>query len=154
MDYLLDTNVISDYRKDERANPGVRAFFSDIPAEQIFLPVQVIGEIQAGIAKVSRNRDTIRVHAYMAWLDTLIRDFGDRVIEFDVDSARTWGLLLSGEKKDPHPIDKQIAAIAIMRGMTLVTGDKGLALSKFQGLLVLNPFDDARGGGSSSETAS
>lgn len=142
MDYLLDTNVISDYRKGERAHAGVKAFFEQVPAERIFLPVQVIGEIQAGIAKASRKKDLVKVRSYTTWLDTIMRDFATQVIEFDVDSARTWGLLLSNEKNDPHTIDKQIAAIAIMRRMTLVTGDKGEAFSRVEGLLVLNPFDD------------
>jgi predicted nucleic acid-binding protein len=57
-----------------------------------------------------------------------------------VDAARTWGLLLSSEKKDLHTIDKQIAAIAMLRGMTVVTGDKGEAFSKIEGVAVLNPF--------------
>jgi predicted nucleic acid-binding protein len=139
-DYLLDTNVISDYRKGERACPGVRAFFHAVAPERIFLPVQVIGEIQAGIAKASRNRDALKVRIYSQWLDALLGAHGDRLIGFDTDAARTWGLLLSNEKKDPHTIDKQIAAIALTRAMTVVTGDKGEAFSRIEGLAVLNPF--------------
>jgi predicted nucleic acid-binding protein len=139
-DYLLDTNVISDYRKGERACPGVRAFFDAVASERIFLPVQVIGEIQAGIAKASRKRDGLKVRAYSRWLDALLGEHGDRIIGFDTDAARTWGLLLSNEKKDPHTIDKQIAAIALTRSMIVVTGDKGEAFARIDGLAVLNPF--------------
>jgi len=140
MNYLLDTNVISDYRKGERAHRGVKAFFDNVDPERIFLPVQVLGEIQAGIAKAGRARDIGKVHAYTDWLDLLIGEFSGNIIEFDLQAARTWGLLLSSEKKDPHTIDKQIAAIAILRGMTVVTGDKGEAFSKIEGVSVLNPF--------------
>lgn len=55
--YLLDTNVISEYRKGTKANAGVIRFFDATQNEKIFIPVQVIGEIQAGIAKLRRQKD-------------------------------------------------------------------------------------------------
>ena len=37
--YLIDTNVISEARKREKANPGVRAFFARIinDKEQVYI---------------------------------------------------------------------------------------------------------------------
>jgi predicted nucleic acid-binding protein len=140
INYLLDTNVISDYRKGVRAHPGVKVFFEKVESERIFLPVQVIGEIQAGITRAIRKNDRVKVRAYTDWLDALVGEFIDRIIDFDLLAARTWGLLLSSKKNDSHTIDKQIAAIAISRGMVVVTGDKGEAFSKTGGVAVLNPF--------------
>jgi predicted nucleic acid-binding protein len=141
INYLLDTNVISDYRKGVRAHPGVKVFFEKVESERIFLPVQVVGEIQAGITRAIRKNDRVKVRAYTDWLDALVGEFTDRIIDFELLAARTWGLLLSSEKNDPHTIDKQIAAIATSRGMVVVTGDKGEAFSKIGGVAVLNPFD-------------
>jgi predicted nucleic acid-binding protein len=141
--YLIDTNVISEYRKGARANSGVTAFFAGAHENSLFLPPQVIGEIQAGIAQLRRRGDEAlaeRAHAYERWLDGLITRFGDRILEFDTDAARLWGTLLSNQKKDPHTVDKQIAAIALLRNLTVVTRDKGDAFSRIPKLAVLNPF--------------
>jgi predicted nucleic acid-binding protein len=143
MAYLLDTNVISEFRKGERCNSGVRAFFDLVDDSELFLPVQVLGEIRAGIAKAKRQRDDKRADVYEQWLEILVQEYGGRIIEFDADSAQVWGTLLSGEKKDPHTIDKQIAAIAIMRDMTLVTRVSGGGFKTIPGgnLRILNPFE-------------
>lgn len=55
MTFLIDTNVISEFRKGERANWGVRQFFAMTDTGRLFIPVQVIGEIRAGIAKAARS---------------------------------------------------------------------------------------------------
>lgn len=142
--YLLDTNVISEFRKGTNANWGVRRFFGTTDPDLIFLPVQVLGEIRAGIAKLKRNgapEELKKAATYEKWIqDGLLGQYANPVIEFDADSAQIWGALLSGEKKDPHTIDKQIAAIALMRDMTVVTRDSGEAFSQIPNLKVFNPF--------------
>jgi len=75
------------------------------------------------------------------WLDNLISGFGDHILKFETDAAIVWGALLSHEKKDPHPIDKQIAAIALIYNLVLVTRDKGYAFAKIPNLRVINPFN-------------
>jgi predicted nucleic acid-binding protein len=77
-----------------------------------------------------------------AELDGVIADFGDHILRFDTDSAIAWGALLSNEKKDPHTIDKQIAAIALVHDLVVVTRDKGDAFSRIPNLRVLNPFSN------------
>jgi predicted nucleic acid-binding protein len=141
MAYLLDTNVISEVRKGDRCNWGVREFFDQTDDSELFLPVQVIGEIRAGIAKTTRQKDHRKAEVYEQWLETLLQQYGNRIIEFDADCAQVWGTLLSGIKKDPHIVDKQIAAIAMIRDMTLVTrdGGGGFAMIVDRHLKVLNP---------------
>lgn len=142
MAYLLDTNVISEIRKGDRCNWGVRDFFDQSNDTELFLPVQVIGEIRAGIAKAARKRDNRKAEVYEQWLETVLQEYGSRIIEFDSDCAQVWGRLLSGEKKDPHTVDKQIAAIAMVWDMTLVTRDSGGGFKSLAGknLTILNPF--------------
>jgi predicted nucleic acid-binding protein len=143
--YLIDTNVLSEYRKGAAANAGVLQFFGNTQSNIMFLPSQVIGEIQMGIAKLRRRGDDPamqRADVYELWLDGLIADFGDRILKFDTEAARVWGALLSNEKKDPHTIDKQIAAIALLHELVIVTRDKGEGFSHIHNLRVLNPFND------------
>lgn len=143
--YLIDTNVISEYRKGNRANPGVRRFFATTQGDAVFLAAQVIGEIQAGIAKLRRegsDQAKSRAGAYELWLDGLVAQYGDRILPFDSEAARIWGTMLTNEAKDPHTIDKQIAAIALVNSLVVVTRDKGEAFSSLPGVQVLNPFDD------------
>jgi predicted nucleic acid-binding protein len=142
MAYLLDTNVISEFRKGHRANWGVRQFFSAAASGSIFVPVQVIGEIRAGIAKVAKTGQPIRADIYGRWLDSVLVDYRDRIIDFDQNSAQLWGELLSHQKKDPHTIDKQIAAMALIFDLTVVTRDRGLVFSNIVQLKVLDPFRD------------
>lgn len=152
--YLLDTNVISEFRKRGNANWGVRQFFETVPPDELFLPAQVIGEIRAGIAKLRRRtapEELKKALTYEAWLNNdLIGGYAGRIIEFDVDCALVWGELLAAEKKDPHTIDKQIAAMALIRDITVVTRDQGASFCKVPGLKMLNPFADAPEGGSRS----
>ena len=142
--YLLDTNVLSEFRKRGNANWGVRRFFETVNPDELFLPAQVIGEIRAGIAKLRRRGSTDelkRAAAYEGWLtNDLLLGYAGRIIEFDADCAMVWGELLSGEKKDPHTIDKQIAAMALIRDMTVVTRDQGASFRTIAGLKTLNPF--------------
>lgn len=141
--YLIDTNVISEYRKGARTNPGVRQFFADVESTVLFLPVQVAGEIQAGIAKLRRigtEQARLQARIYEDWLDGLLAEYGNRVLGLDIEATRMWGSLLSTDKKDPHTIDKQIAAIALIYNLTVVTCDKGEAFSRIPAVQVLDPF--------------
>lgn len=141
--YLLDTNVISEFRKGVRANRGVQAFFADVQSEALFLPAQVIGEIQAGIARLRRQEDELaaqRAGVYESWLEELLDAFGARVLEFDTEAARVWGTLLGNDKHDPHTIDKQIAAIALVHDLVIVTRDRGTAFAALRPVRALDPF--------------
>ena len=141
--YLIDTNVLSEYRKGVRANEGVLRFFADVETTILFLPVQVLGEIQAGIAKLRRvgtAQARQQAGAYEDWLESLLAEYGNRVLSFDLEATRLWGSLLSSDKRDPHTIDKQIAAIALVNNLTVVTRDKGEAFSRIAAAQVLDPF--------------
>ncbi|MGB3563350.1 MAG: PIN domain-containing protein, partial [Thermoanaerobaculia bacterium] len=52
MSYLLDTNVVSELRKGDRADSNVLAWFSGLADEEILLSVLTIGEIRRGIETV------------------------------------------------------------------------------------------------------
>ncbi|WP_219909752.1 hypothetical protein [Pseudoduganella armeniaca] len=62
------------------------------------------------------------------------------MLEFDTEAARVWGTLLGNEKHDPHTIDKQIAAIALVHDLTVVTRDHGTAFKMLRPVRALDPF--------------
>jgi predicted nucleic acid-binding protein len=69
----------------------------------------------------------------------VLEHFGDRVLALDGEAAQLWGHL---RVPDPnHAIDKQIAAIALLRDLTVVTRHTdGFAST---GVRLLNPFRGA-----------
>ena len=134
--YLHDTKVISELRKGGGANHGVTAFFATLAAEDIYLSVVTIGEIRRGLENVRARGDREQAGRLEAWLDKVVTDFSDRILEFDLDCAQVWGKLMSPHPQ--HPIDKQIAAIALIYDLTVVTRNTDDFVSS--GVRSLNPF--------------
>jgi toxin FitB len=55
--YLIDTNVISELRKQRKAHPGVLQFFQQATEEnsRVYISVITIGELRRGV-EVIRGR--------------------------------------------------------------------------------------------------
>lgn len=117
--YLVDTNVISEARKGRSANPGVVLFFRSTPAAERYLSVQTIGEIRLGIENIRRRGDETQAARLETWLNLVMDEYVNRILAFDADCAQVWGRLMSPHST--HPIDKQIAAIALIYGLEVVT---------------------------------
>lgn len=134
--FLVDTNVISEARKGGKANAGVRAFWQSAAPAELYLPVQAIGEIRRGLENIRQRGDAAQAGMLEAWLDVVVTDHADRILEFDLDCAQVWGWLMSPNAQ--HPIDKQIASIALIHDLTVVTRN----VDDFKGLGVrlMNPF--------------
>ena len=136
--YLIDTNVISEFRKAEKAHAGVRAFFAEAAkaGREIFLASVTIGELRRGVEMLLRRGDRDQGGRLGNWLDSLLRDYAQNILPLDADAAQVWGRLRA--PNPDHALDKQIAAIALIWDLTVVTRN----LKDFQGLGVklLNPF--------------
>ncbi len=137
MSYLLDTNVISELRKGERANPSVVSWFADIADEEIFLSALTIGEIRRGVESV-RRRDPDSAAALDSWLSRLSEAHRDRIVPVDRPIAEEWGRM---NVPDPLPVvDGLLAATARILGLTLVT--RNTADVEGTGIELLDPFSD------------
>ena len=134
--YLVDTNVISEARKGKNANLGVRKFFRAIEADDIYLSVQTIGEIRRGLENIKHRGDLPQARKLEKWLDLVVADYADRILSFDEECAQVWGWLMSPYHE--HPIDKQIAAIALIHDLTVVT--RNVDDFRGTGTRVNNPF--------------
>ena len=55
MGYLIDTNVLSEIRKGDRANAGVREWFADASDDDLFVSVLTMGGIRRGIEGICRR---------------------------------------------------------------------------------------------------
>lgn len=135
MSYLLDTNVISELRKGERADSNVTAWFADVAGEEIFLSALTIGEIRRGIESV-RRRDPDSAAALDRWLALLSEAHGDRILPIDRAIAEEWGRM---NVPDPLPVvDGLLAATARVLGLILVT--RNVADVDAAGIELLDPF--------------
>lgn len=135
MIYLLDTNVLSALRRPDRA-PQVARWLADKPDDSLFLSVITLGEIERGIA-LQIPRDPIFARDLQAWLDRTTRLFADRILPFDAQAARIWGQLSA--RIGNAGADLQIAATALARDATVVTGDRAFLAT---GARLASPFPE------------
>ncbi|MEB3338082.1 MAG: type II toxin-antitoxin system VapC family toxin [Leptolyngbyaceae bacterium] len=136
--YLIDTNVISELRKQDKANPGVQRFFNNaiVQDAKLYLSAITIGELRRGVELIRHRGDPTQADLLEAWLQCILTDFADFILDFTAIEAQIWGRL-----RVPHhqnAIDKQLAATALTYGLTLVTRN----IQDFAGTHVrlLNPF--------------
>lgn len=133
--YLIDTNVVSELRKGNRADPGVREWISSVADQGLFLSVLVIGELRRGIERVAR-RDEASAEVLERWLAGIAGDYGDRILPVDGAVAEEWGRI---NVPDPLPVvDGLLAATAIVHDLTLVTRNTADIASS--PATTLNPF--------------
>lgn len=117
--YLIDTNVISEKRKGRKADMGVQKFWRSVDEDELFLSVQTVGELRRGVEIIKHRGDVAQGKKLELWFTLIMDDFSERILSFDEECAQLWGRLMSPNNQ--HPIDKQIAAIALIHGLTIVT---------------------------------
>ncbi len=140
MRLLLDTCVISEARR-RRGHPGVLALLESIRSEDLFLSVITVGELAKGIALLptGKRKDLLR-----DWLLTLERDYAERILPVDGETARTWGELTAAARRRGKAVsvsDGLIAATAIRHGISVVTRNVGDF--RETGAMIINPWDQA-----------
>jgi predicted nucleic acid-binding protein len=137
LSYLLDTNVISELRKGERANAAVSSWFEGLADEEIFISVLTVGEIRRGIESI-RRRDPDSAAALDGWLARVVEAHRDRIIQIDRAVAEEWARL---NVPDPLPVvDGLLAATAKVADLTLAT--RNVADIEGTGIAIFNPFGD------------
>ncbi len=136
--FLVDTDVISELRKKDKANRNVAAFVKDATARDlpIYLSAVTIGELRRGVELIRHRGDTAHANALERWLRGLLAEYAEAILPFDHDTAQIWGRL-----RVPHaenPLDKQIAATALLYGLVLVT--RNVRHFAATGVELLDPF--------------
>jgi predicted nucleic acid-binding protein len=98
-----------------------------------------IGELRRGVTLIRHRGDHPQAALLEQWLDEVLQIYSDRVLDLDGDAAQIWGRL---RVPNPHnAIDKQIAAIALLHDLTVVTRNSHDFVDC--GVRLLNPFQGA-----------
>ena len=138
MMYVLDTNVISEFRKASigKADRQVAAWANSVPLESMFLSSVCILEMELGTLMMER-RDDMQGAILRAWLeDFVLPSFAERILVVDTPVA-----LRGAALQVPNPRsyrDVLIAATALVHGMTVVT--RNVKDFKDTGVALLNPW--------------
>ena len=134
--FVLDTNVVSELRRPDKANPNVIAWARNKPAATFYISAITVLELEIGILLMAR-KDTKQGAALRSWFDKqLLPHFDGRILPIDKAVAQRCARL-----HVPNPSaerDALIAATALVHGMTVVTRNQAdfVALN----VQLLNPW--------------
>jgi predicted nucleic acid-binding protein len=132
--YLLDTNVVSEYRK-KVPDAGAAKWLDSVRSSQLYVSALMVGELRKGIERLV-DRDPMQAAALDDWCQRLVTGFSDRIIPVTQDIAETWGRLSA---RTPLPVvDGLMAATALVHDWTFVT--RNSADVERTGVRLLNPF--------------
>jgi toxin FitB len=139
MSYLLDTNVVSEFRK-KSPDAGAVGWIGSVRSSELYLSVLVIGEIRQGIERLAA-RDPAQAAVIDSWSQRLVAGHADRIVPVTVDIAEMWGRLNAGS---PLPlVDGLLAATALVHDWTFVT--RNTSDVERTGVRLLNPFEPSAG---------
>jgi predicted nucleic acid-binding protein len=135
--FVLDTNVIAELRRPDRANPRVVRWAAGIPAVQFYLSAISLLEIERGALQIAR-KDPAQGRVLRSWIDGhILPRFDNRVLAVDSTVALRCARLHIPDPRAER--DALIAATALVHGMTIVT--RNVADFAGTGVGVLNPWD-------------
>lgn len=132
MQYLLDTNIISEIIK-KRSNLYVKQWFKDRYETDLYLSVITINELYYGFYRNKSNLEHINM-----WIENLINRFSDRIINIDIVIAKKTAEFMVGSLNKNQ--DSYIAATAYVNNLSLVTRN----IKDFNNFNInlINPFDN------------
>ena len=133
--YLLDTNVVSELRK-KRCDPKVSAWAFENSGENMFLSVATFYEIRRGICAQER-RNPLFAAELMQWINTLRRQFANRILPVSEDVAEEWGKISFLTKNTST--DNLLAATAKIHNLTVAT--RNIKHFKMTGVACVNPWE-------------
>lgn len=140
MTFLLDTNVISELRRPERANAEVRAWAASAEASQFYLSVITVLEIEQGLLLIER-RDAEQGRHLRTWFEgQVLLQFDSRILAVDTAVARRCARIHVPDPRSER--DALIAATALVHGMTVVT--RNVADFAETQVPLVNPWQDVR----------
>lgn len=139
MSFLLDTNVISELRRPERAAPSVQAWADTQGVESLWCSVISILELEIGVLRSLRH-DKPQGQMLRSWLDDhVLPRFQGRIVSIDTSVVLACATLHVPNPKPDR--DAFIAATALVHDLTVVTRN----VSDFEGtgVRLFNPWEYA-----------
>nr|WP_274630591.1 type II toxin-antitoxin system VapC family toxin [Mesorhizobium shangrilense] len=134
--FLLDTNVISELRRPERANENVSQWIDGQDEALLACSCVSVLELEIGVLRALRH-DKLQGHMLRTWIDErVLPGFEGRVIPIDVRVAlRCAALHVPNPRSDR---DAYIAATALAHDLTVVT--RNTRDFEGTGVKLLNPW--------------
>lgn len=138
MNFLLDTNVVSEWTKP-RPDSGVVAWLAEADEDRVFISVITLAELRYGIERMPVGARRNRLETWVS--RQLPARFEARVLLIDAETADTWGHIMARGRTGGRPVgtmDAFIAATAERHHLTLVTRN----VSDFEalGIRLINPW--------------
>jgi predicted nucleic acid-binding protein len=134
--FVLDTNVVSELRRPEKADPRVMAWASSAPLDHFFLSAITVSELELGVLLIER-KDPSQGAVLRAWIDRqVLTRFEGRILAVDAAVAQRCARL-----HVPDPCaerDALIAATALVHGMAVAT--RNVADFESTGVPLFNPW--------------
>ena len=142
--YLIDTNVISEYNREQFPHPGVVRWLEATPEALQFLSVLTLAEIERGILRKEEGK---RRRELQRWFEEILpARFAGRILTFDAKLASHWAHLTATllDRGRPLPtVDSQLAATALANDLVLVT--RNVKDYEGTGISIVNPWEQSRG---------
>ena len=113
--YLVDTNVLSAGAPGRRERSAALVEWMDARSREPFLSAVTVAETSDGIANSRRTGSASRAAGLGDWLELMLHLYGERILPFDVPSARLAGEPMDGARaagRAPGFADVAIAATA------------------------------------------
>ncbi len=121
MNFLLDTNVVSEWTK-ARPDIGVVRWLDEVDEDRVFISVITLAELRRGVMRLP---DGVRRDRLQKWLSRdIVARFASRILPVDDAIADRWGRLIADREASGRPmsiVDGFIAATAGHLDLTLVT---------------------------------
>jgi toxin FitB len=137
MNYLLDTNAVSEWVKP-RPNAGLIRWMEAADEDRVFLSVISLAELRYGVERMAEGARRTRLEQWLR--DELPVRFEGRILSVDNKIAEAWGRTVARCEALGRPMgamDAFLAAIADVHYLTLVTRN----VSDFPTLnTVVNPW--------------
>jgi len=102
----------------------------------LYLSVVTIGELRQGVERIRHRGDDAQAKRLGRWLKQVTTIYAESILPFDEETAHVWGRLRVPNPE--NPLDKQIAATALIHDLTVVTRNTDHFAPT--GARLLNPF--------------
>lgn len=133
--FLLDTNIVSELRKNS-ADRNVVRWATRVPPASLYLSAITILELETGILRIER-RDQPQGLRLRTWLQKhVLPAFDGRILPVDSAVAIRCAQLHVPDPRSEY--DALIAATALVHGMSVVT--RNIDGFRGSGVKVVNPF--------------